>query len=78
MLIVAGPVGTVKKPQRFLRRLFQTACGNHKEKDAAGHRWEISTAVAVSTGLSFFFGSFFFLCEEAGFVEIGKSAERVG
>ena len=53
MLIVAGPVVTVKKPQRFLRRLFQAACGNHQERSAEGDRFSISTAVAVSTGLPF-------------------------
>jgi hypothetical protein len=33
--IVAGPVGTVKKPERFVRRLFQAARGNHQESPKA-------------------------------------------
>ena len=32
-----GAVGTVGKPERFLRRLFQAACGNHQEEVAEGH-----------------------------------------
>ncbi len=31
-----GAVGTVGKPARFLRRLFQAACGNHQEEIAEG------------------------------------------
>jgi hypothetical protein len=30
-------VVTVVKPERFVRRLFQTACGNHQEEVAEGH-----------------------------------------
>src|SRR2546427_580490 len=33
---VGGAVVTVEKPERFLRRLFQTACGNHQEEVAEG------------------------------------------
>ena len=36
-MVAAGAVGTVGKPERFLRRLFQAACGNHQEKVAEGH-----------------------------------------
>ncbi len=33
----AGAVVTVGKPERFLRRLFQAACGNHQENGAEGN-----------------------------------------
>src|SRR5437870_1005878 len=36
LLTAVGAVVTVGKPQRFLRRLFQAARGNHKERIAEG------------------------------------------
>ena len=36
LLTAVGAVVTVVKPQRFLRRLFQAARGNHKERIAEG------------------------------------------
>jgi hypothetical protein len=43
----------VKKPERFVRRLFQAAVVIHQEEVAEGHLCRISTAAAVSTGLPF-------------------------
>ena len=36
-IVAVGAVVTVVKPERFVRRLFQTACGNHQEEVAEGH-----------------------------------------
>ena len=36
VVIAAGAVGTVGKPERSLRRLFQAACGNPKGNSAEG------------------------------------------
>jgi len=60
--VAVGAVVTVVKPERFLRRLFQTACGNHQEEVAEGHLLSISTAVAVSTALSAACFSFSAVC----------------
>jgi hypothetical protein len=49
----AGPVVTVKKAKRFLRRLFQAAVEIIKKKSAKPPL-SISTAAAVSTGPSGF------------------------
>ena len=42
---------TVEKPERFLRRLFQAACGNHQGKCGRRPPYSISSAAAVSTAL---------------------------
>src|SRR5215813_7514659 len=52
-LIVVGPVVTVKKPDRFLRGFFKQLWESNQENAAEGHRFWISIAAAVSTGLPF-------------------------
>ena len=64
---LVGPVGTVKKLKRFVRKLFQAACGNHQESRRRPPL-SISTAAAVSTGFLSFLVLFSF------FVEINLSA----
>jgi hypothetical protein len=56
--VAAGPVVTVGKAERFLRRLFQAAVEIIKKELPKAPLW-ISTAAAVSTGFSF---SFLVLC----------------
>jgi hypothetical protein len=59
---VVGLCETVRKPERFVRRLLQASGGNHQRKRCRrpplwiSHGWR-----QFPQALSFFFGSFFFL-----------------
>jgi hypothetical protein len=59
----------VKKLKRFVRKLFQAACGNHQESRRRPPL-SISTAAAVSTGFLSFLVLFSF------FVEVGRKMSR--
>jgi hypothetical protein len=61
--VAAGPVVTVGKPERFLRRLFQ-ALWKSSRRNCRRLPLLISTAAAVSTGFSFFWFFFLFLFDE--------------
>jgi hypothetical protein len=52
----------VKKPERFLRRLFQAAVEIIKKKSPKATFVDFHTRGSFNR-LSFFFGPFFFLCE---------------
>jgi len=68
--VAAGHVGTVKKPERFVRRLFQAACGNHQKEGAEGHFCRFPQPAAVSTGFLSFLVLFSF------FVKVGRKKSR--
>jgi hypothetical protein len=65
VIVAVGPVVTVKKLERFLQMLFQAAGEIIKEIDAEGHRFRFPRLRQFPQALSFFFGSFFFLCGKA-------------
>jgi hypothetical protein len=51
-VLVAVPVGTVKKPERCLRRLFQAGCGNQEQQAAEGNLYRFPTACGSFNRLS--------------------------
>jgi hypothetical protein len=66
LLIAAGPVVTVEKPERFLRRLFQAAVEIIKKKSPKATFSDFHGCGSFHRPLlSFFFASFFFLCEKS-------------
>ena len=60
--VAVEPVGTVKKPERFVRRLFQAVVEIIKKKSPKATFVDFHSLGSFNR-LSFFFGPFFFLCE---------------
>ena len=74
--VAAGPVVTVGKPERFLRRLFQ-ALWKSSRRNCRRLPLLISTAAAVSTGFSFFWFFFFFFLMSFPCGKPGRVALRI-
>jgi hypothetical protein len=77
-LVAVGPVVTVEKPERFVRRLFQAAVEIVEKKSPKATFTDFHRCGSFHRLLlSFFFAPFFFLCASIRNVEKNSRQDRL-